>query len=224
MRIAYLAPLLLLVGCYNAGDLGDTPFRCSATYPECPDGYLCQLNPNLPNVNRCIIDQSGTAMPITLPKGGHYNGQHVDPQLNANNCPDSNIEPNNDFAHALAGFDTGPEMNLSVCPAKDVDVYNINLQAGEYAMVKITYPIKSGDLDIGLFKADGTLLVSDTDFTHDNACVVTQSPGIQPLFLAVIGGSDGDLNRYDLTVTKNTNKSNLSCGVNMPQDAATDGG
>ncbi len=229
MRFAYFVPLLV-VGCYNPGDLGDTPYRCSATYPECPDGYVCQLNTNLPNVNRCVVDTSGSSAPLTLPKGGHYSGPHVDPGLNMNNCPDLADEQanggNNDIAHAEAGFDAGGiETNLAICPAKDVDVYSINLQPSEFAMVKISYKINQGDLDIGLFKADGTLLVSDTDFTRDNACVITQSPGVQPLFLAVLGGSDSDMNRYDLTITKSTMKNSLSCGVSMPQDASiTDGG
>src|SRR5258706_7418044 len=139
MRLAYCLAPLVLVGCYQPGDLGATPYRCSATYKECPDTYICQLNPNLPNVNRCIFDQSAAATPLTLTKSGHYTGNHVDPGLNANNCPDAADEQgagNNDIAHAAGGFDGGGvEMGLAICPAGDIDVFNINLLSTEFAMV-----------------------------------------------------------------------------------------
>ena len=41
LRAVLLPALLLGASCYNPGDLGPQPFRCSSTNPDCPDNYVC---------------------------------------------------------------------------------------------------------------------------------------------------------------------------------------
>jgi hypothetical protein len=223
MRFAYALPLLLssLTGCYDPGDLGDVPYKCSATFPDCPDNYTCDLTQGSKTANRCVRAQMMAAM-LTFPtKPSVYMGPTAPNNLNANNCPDMNIEPNNDIAHATPNYDTGgQQINLAVCPAGDVDVFLVNT-VSNFVKFEINYfDIKQGDLDIVLFKDDGTPLLSDLDAAKSTACVATSTALNGNYYAVVVGAKNAmggtDTNRYSLTVTKDMAK--LQCGVQASPD------
>ncbi len=50
MRSQSRLPIIFCVslgalGCYDAGDLGNDPFLCSPSLPDCPDNYICACGP-----------------------------------------------------------------------------------------------------------------------------------------------------------------------------------
>lgn len=224
----------LTTSCYNVGDLGDTPYKCSATYPDCPDGYLCcgvadgvTPCPTPKNMNWCVRSTGGGGMmmsgALTIPKpGGAYpNAYLTKPGLTPSTCPDKDIEPNNTIAQATSGYDdnlhSGP---FSICPSGDIDVYAINL-ANQYVRITMNFDIKYGDLDLGLFDANGGLQLSDPDFTNSNACVSSPGPFNGTYYAVVVGAPSsvapgvGPMNVYSQWKVEKSSQP-LPCGAAPP--------
>ncbi len=206
----YIALALATPGCYDTGDLGEAPYKCSKSQPECPDGYVCQTAPMpMKTANRCVKG-GASANPLTIPKVGLYHGLRKNPQLTVGNCPDrlAGIDPSETLAEAARNFDSGAQFDgLAACPGGDVDVFAVELQPNEYAKVVIHYQIAYGDLDVALYDADGTLLTQDADFTRDDSCVASSKPG-GPIY-AVVAAAPEDQNRYWFQVTRGP--SQFSC-------------
>ncbi len=223
MRIAYAVTALLTVaaaGCYDPGDLGDTPFKCSATFPDCPDGYTCNLTDQT-NLNRCVRSDAPPPPPLAIPKSGVYPNNTTKPSnIDDSNCADKSLEPNDTIAQATAGFDFGaPTTNVVVCPMGDIDVYRIDT-VGQYAKVQVQYQIAQGDLGVGIFDQNGTLLVSDPNFMVNNACVTYSKSSSAPLYAVVLGAKNKngttDENNYTITITKSSTP--MTCGTQSTPD------
>jgi hypothetical protein len=231
MRFAYLIALAVCAGCYDPGDLGDTPYRCSPTYPECPDGYTCQLTsaPNPSNQNKCVRNAGSTmGNPLTIPKTSIYGGnQTPDPALK-NGCPAN--DAGNDLNNPSPDADGGGQVMDAICPSGDVDVFTVTA-TGQYVKVLVKYNIMYGDLDVGLFDANGNLKQYDNDSTQSVACVAT-SAKLNGTYYAVVVGAPKSLGctsncttdqaSYTLQVTKDATNM-LSCGggggdMAMPPD------
>ena len=94
-------------------DLGVEPFACGMSDPKCPDGYDCVPLGSAGQME--CLKAGGTA-----PDGGSNSGQCAD---------DSNLEPNNDVAHAYMINSLPGNMlilaGLSICPAGDKDTYEL---------------------------------------------------------------------------------------------------
>ena len=68
-------------GCYNTGDLGPFPYKCSDVAPDCPDNYVCDINNTS---GQCKTKGSCVCIPIppaasglTVPANGTVAGEHV---------------------------------------------------------------------------------------------------------------------------------------------------
>jgi hypothetical protein len=230
-----------ILGCYAPGDLGPTPYRCYADHPECPDGYECQLTsaPNPKNMNKCVMIGGGMMLNITLPtQPTVYMGTMAMSGLTSQNCPsmyDNDLEStnggNNSIGTATGGFDDATTHDkLAICPAGDLDVYTINVPAGNYVRVKVTYMIRFGDLDVALYDSNGNLAMIggnslyDVDSTNDNACIVTTATAMtgQTYYAVVYGARNStnstDQNSYTLKIDMQTSKTNFTCAGGTPPD------
>jgi hypothetical protein len=223
MRIAYVLTAFVTVaaaGCYDPGDLGDTPFKCSATFPDCPDGYTCNLTDQM-NLNRCVRTNLPPPPPLAIPKSGVYPNTTTKPaNIDDSSCADKSLEPNDTIAQATQGFDNMvPPSSSVICPTGDIDVYKIDT-IGQFAKVEVKYQIAQGDLAVGIFDQNGTLLVSDPNFMVNNACVTYSKSSSQPLYAVVLGAKNKngttDENNYTITITKSPTV--MTCGTQVTPD------
>ena len=224
MRFAYLTiALAACAGCYDPGDLGDTPYRCSPTYPECPDGYTCQLtsSPDPMNMNKCVRNAGGmTGNPLSLPaKTTLYTGTKTqDPKL-MGGCPAT--DAGNDIGNPSNDANGGGQVMEAICPSGDVDVYEVDL-SGEYAVVQVNFAISHGDIDLGLFDAKGNLVQYDNNSNTSVACVSTGSKQTATFYAGVFGaptslnctsGCMTDTGSYSIQVTKSMSPISCSGGA-----------
>jgi hypothetical protein len=207
-RLALLASLPLLAGCF-APKIVSGGFACNPDdVPACPAGFICVDN-------RCV---DGTP-PVRIDKtGAAYNGQHTDPGLDTTaDCPDESLEPNDGptlpdgkpiLVMAPPDTVTAKLTKMAICPKglnpatkrHDVDYFRIDVGAGVATlMAEVFYDITYGDLDVGIFDAGGTLLGSDGTATT-NACATGPVAAAGTYFVVVVGANDFDINRYDLRV------------------------
>lgn len=204
-----LAGFAGFAGCYkiDQGALGDTPYKCSGTYPECPEGYMCVVRTpmmsNPKNLDRCVPINAGPVVqpPLVIPKNGLYMGPYTD-NLNGN-CPGMDHEPNNDFAHATQPLGDSRISKLGICPVGDIDVYALPVNGP--TRVKVFFMVKNGDLDVGIFNEKGDLLTSDGGSANNvnDACVMISSPG--SYYAVVLGakntqGTSTYMNGYELQI------------------------
>ena len=198
--------------CFNP-EYASPGYACNeAAGQTCPDSQVCIAG-------HCVGGSGGGGFDMGLgivPKSGMYTGQHIDPGLNIDSakCTDSPLEPNNDIAHAVPGLTQqlnlvpdqpsqalGNDMNpLVICPqgTKDLDYYQIDAAQSLSAVVQITYDVKYGDLDVGIFRADGTLVAGDGTAVS-NGCVAATLPA-GSYFVGVGGANNTDVNRYTMRI------------------------
>ena len=202
---------LALGGCYNPGDLGATPFACTPMYPDCPDNYTCQLNPNLMNLSKCVSSSGGGVMGAMLSvhvdkTGPAYTGPTSELGLSAGRCPASGFNFNLASAFPLDGNTSTPTLYL--CRPDEADVYHVAVAgAPQYMRVKVGYPIAAGDLDLAFLDERGAVVDSDGS-AHDGACLATRG-AVSALDLAVVGAGGKATNKY--TVAAELSATPLSC-------------
>ena len=207
--------LALSQGCFNP-TYGNPGFYChSEDNPACPDGQTCVGG-------RCIGGSSsggdgGQPGDSIVPKTGTYTGAKLDPGLDdVSKCTDSPLEPNDTIDNAVPGLTmslnlqpdaASPKLqNLAICPTgknpkakgHDVDYYEIEATQSVSALVEITYDVKYGDLDVGIFRADGSLVAGDGS-SVSNGCVAASLPAGK-YYVGVGGANNADSNRYDLHI------------------------
>ena len=122
------------------------------------------------------------------------------------------LEPNDDSCTAtvLPAVTVGGTplklQSLAICPTgnnpaasnHDIDVYQLNVPSTTTALVEITYDVKYGDLDLGVFRADGSAAAVDGSAVS-NACVApTLAAG--NYFLVVTGAGSTAVNRYSMSI------------------------
>ena len=203
--------LVPAAGCYDPGDLGDAPFKCTNDFPECPDGYTC-------DGTRCRKNSGGTTtMPLNITKQMTV-PPTMDPGLDANNCPDKDLEPNNDLMHATPIFSNARLDNLAVCTAGDVDYFHATASS-QYARIIVEYSARSGDLDVARIDSAGNLLETDGS-ARDNACIVSATPLTGDVWIGVVGANNKDRNRYRILLELTTTRPTCATG---PVDGGTGG-
>ncbi len=220
LRLALLAlpvacALALAPSCFSP-DYPTTGFYCHPDdSPACPDGQTCVGIP--PNA-RCqttggTMKQSGSI----VTKSSSYTGLKMDPGLNDETmCSDAPLEPNDSIDHAVTGLNqqlnlipdaASPKLQmLAICPkgdnpkadGHDRDYYEIVADQSVSAVVEIFYDIKYGDLDVGIFRQDGSIVAGDGTAVS-NGCVAATLPAGK-YYIGVGGANDMDSNRYDLRV------------------------
>ncbi len=216
--LASLGTVVLLGGCYDP-KYASPGFACDDSDPktsECPSGQTCV---GLQCVKSTGSNTGGCVGTFTIPKSAMYSGAMTNPKLDTEmDCPDAqvstnmNLEPNDDSCHAtlLPGVVVGGTplklQSLSICPTgnnpaasnHDIDVYQLHVTETTTAQVEITYDVKYGDLDLGIFRKDGSVVVSDGSAVS-NACVAA-SVTIGDYFLVVSGAGSTAVNRYSMSV------------------------
>jgi hypothetical protein len=210
MRYAFFIPALAIVGCYNPS-IQNGGFLCGPNTPVCPDGFHCD------DSGHCVSG-NGPSMALRIPKNGAvYTGMHLDPMLNdANACPDHGLEPNDSVSTAVTGVMTPLDMitsrliNLAICPtgnnpytqAHDVDFYEVDTRSANLAALtlkaELYYDIQYGDLDVGIFDAQGHALATDGSAVS-NGCV-TAVVGAAKYYVVVVGANNTDVNQYTMRV------------------------
>lgn len=226
MRITlFLASAVLVAGCYNP-DNGAVGYYCHPDdNPACPDGTSCKpfMNPMTHTTeNRCLAAGGGPGSSYDMsggliPKTGVFMGTHQNAMLmTAADCPDSSLEPNDSPDTALDAPAPTPDTptakitKMAICPNgprpetgnHDVDYFRANTtsftQSSLTMRVDVFYDIAYGDLDVGIFNADGQLLGSDGSAVSNACATATVSPGIY--YVIVVGANNTDVNRYDVRI------------------------
>ena len=189
--------VVVAAGCYDPGDLGDAPFKCTPDYPQCPDKYVC-------DGQNCV--RGSGKMNVSITKSGAYTGPHEqNPMANGNTCPET--DANASIGAAIPISDNAPLERLAICPGGDVDYFH-GTSDGSYVKVTIKYLVKYGDLDVGLLDKNGKLRETDGSAT-DNGCVVSASGVSGDFYIVVKGAAASDVNTY--TVQMNLSQSRPSC-------------
>lgn len=148
MKIFASLCFVLCAACSSySPDLGAVPFACGMSDPKCPDGYDCV--PLGSGGQMECLKAGGTA-----PDAGSNNGQCAD---------DSNLEPNNDVAHAyiISSLPVGglKLAGLSICPAGDKDTYTLMASQGQTLEADIDFDPNQATLTVNLISAAGTTTV-----------------------------------------------------------------
>ena len=218
------AVALLGVACYNP-KYASPGFACDLSDPktsECPSGQTCT---SFSDGDRCVKSSgpsNGCVTAFTIAKTSMYSGAMSNPMLDTiDQCPDAKraadmanegLEPNDDSCTAtvLPAVTVGGTplklQSLAICPTganpdasnHDIDVYLLNVPAMTTALVEITYDVKYGDLDLGVFRKDGTAAAVDGSAVS-NACVApTLAAG--DYFIVVGGAGSTAVNRYSMSI------------------------
>jgi hypothetical protein len=242
MRLLLLIGAASLAGCFNPA-LPVQSFHCRPdSSPQCPGGATCVRTGSDAEgaLGQCIRQggDGGVGGAISITKTGPaYTGPMVDPGLDTvADCPDNALEPNDSInSSKLFKADVGtPDMvspkitNVAICPkgnrpetgAHDIDVYIADLTnfPGQLTlMAQLFYQIQYGDLDVGIFREDGSVLASDGSAT-DNGCAAATVAGGSKYYIAVAGANNMDVAPYDLRVRLFS--SPQTCAANVPADMA----
>lgn len=175
----------------------------------CPSGQSCLGG-------RCVDSTGDSSCTVTVPitKSGTYTGPTIDPMLNNfDACPDKVIEPNDCLGNAvqLSANDVSIDGNvaqlqhLAICPTgnnpaasgHDVDYYAFTVAGSATALVNLTYDIKYGDLDVGIFRSDGSAVATDGSAVS-NACVAAAVTS-GTYYVGVSGAANG-VNTYTMSI------------------------
>ncbi len=185
-------------------------YFCNDTAGQtCPDGQSCVGG-------RCLAatgTPGGTNNPIV--KTGLYSGPVIDPMLNsADACPDKVIEPNDSLGTAVQLSDKDVAIDgavaqlqhLAICPTgdnplangHDVDYYGFTVAGSGTALVNITYDIKYGDLDVGVFRADGSAVATDGSAVSNGCVAAAVTSGAY--YVGVFGAKNTAVNTYTMSI------------------------
>lgn len=108
------------------------------------------------------------------------------------------VEPN-DAANTAMPLTSGETVEATITPTGDVDFYRLDVDGGDTVVVDVQFSHDRGDLDLGLYDADGTLLdqsLSTTDEEQVKFVVDTQGA----LYVSVVGFVGGT-GSYTLVTT-----------------------
>lgn len=145
MKTLALFCLVLASACSSySPDLGAVPFACGMSDPKCPDGYDCV--PLGSGGQMECLKAGGTA-----PDGGTSGGC----------ADDSNLEPNNDTAHAymINSLPAGglKLAGLAICPAGDKDTFELTqATAGQTLEADIDFDTTQAPLTVNFLTSTGT--------------------------------------------------------------------
>lgn len=209
---------LAAASCYNPDFDNDTPFKCSAQYTVCPDGFTCNQTTWL-----CTRDSGGTdgtnggGSALSISKTGSYMGTQVAPGM----PPCKDMEDHSSFSKAFDFNKTGRLKDWQICPAGNTDLYKFVVPDNTCARVSLYYSINKGDLDLAIYDSNqkATSYV-DSDFNHDNACVVVPVSGTY--YALVAGAYNHDVNDYEIQIDQEA-ATNGACPTDFNCSQITNG-
>jgi len=170
-------------------DLGTHPFKCGATDPRCPDGYVC-------NASNVCEAASGNS-----PDGGGVDGSsHV-------MCgTDTSLEPNDDISHALQTPVRTTQADyklalLAICPSTDIDTYGFTTtQVGAQVTITLTYDPSQGQLHTKLLTRQGAAAGYEGQVQGNDLVISTNRLSIDQWYVQVTADA-GVQNNYDLDIS-----------------------
>ena len=203
MRIVTLLLVLTAACSPYSPDLGTAPFLCGSADPKCPDGYTCNMATDAgTGTGPAVCVKNGATAPDGPgPNSMCADDSQIETSNGANNdtiatayvTPVATSRGNIDFA------------GLSICPAGDVDFYEVQLTKTLNIDVVMTYESWGGVLQGNIQTAGGAQVAvlspqSGMDRTmHGNV----QNLPSGAYFVEITGpsGSGETRNNYTLTVT-----------------------
>jgi hypothetical protein len=189
MKTLLLASLFTAAcGAYSPS-LGTQPFACGDADPKCPDGYDC-----VPSGSANLCVKSG--------------GEAVDA---SNMCADdSALEPNNTYTApyvtpVASQRKTISLGSLAICPAGDVDVYEVQTTAVQNLEAIMTY-VTTGTatpLTLEILSPTGTMVVAGTPMSGMQNVLrayVASLPTSSNYFVQVASSTPSGTNNYSLQI------------------------
>jgi hypothetical protein len=184
--LVFIATCAALAACYSP-NLGSSPFACGSSAPLCPDGYSCS---------------SG----MCVEGGGNVSGTDGG---NTGGCSDSAIEPNNSYTQAFVTPVAAQKMTftmtgLAICPAGDIDVYELTTDADMQTLTAaINYDASGAALDMQILNANGMSIKNGTAMSGMSNIVsasVADLASNSNYFVMVQASMASDQNTYTLTI------------------------
>jgi hypothetical protein len=202
---------LSLAGCHSGGlDITCKSGQCSQAQAD-----LAQAS--LDGALRDLAVLPKGSISLTIPKtGAPFTGATTDPGLNdPSQCPDANLEPDDDLSSALNAPPLVPDMptskiiKMAICPTgnnpftghHDVDVYKIDNSTGPASLTlqaEIFYDISMGDLDVAIVDSSGNVLSEDGTAVTNGCAAALISNAVY--YAVVVGANNVDSNRYEILI------------------------
>ena len=113
-------------------------------------------------------------------------------------CRNDSLEPNDTLASAKV-LATGVTRSLALC-AGDEDWFKVSATAGQRLAVTARFLHRQGDLDLRIFRPDGSNLASSDSLDDDEQIIVPSLP-VSGAYLLRIFSSTRAQNAYDLDVS-----------------------
>ena len=199
MRALLLTTLFAACTPYSP-DLGGSPFLCGNSDPKCPDGYTCTGTDGAGHMT-CV------------------NGDTTNPTVDAKistgfDCAETTTDiegpnGNNDVGHAwqtpvAASKTTFPLAGVSICPAGDIDVYEVTVTAeGQNLAADVEFQELTAPLEAVILNSGGTAISSSQPNGSGKVrTVVTNlAMGSSPYFVRVklAAGATTMQNNYKIT-------------------------
>jgi hypothetical protein len=183
--LVFIATCAALAACYSP-NLGSSPFACGSSAPLCPDGYGC--------MSGMCVEGGGS---IAGTDGGN------------SGCPDEAIEPNNSYTAPFVTPVASQKMTftmtgLAICPAGDIDVYQLTTDADMQTLTAaINYTASGAALDMQILNANGMSIKNGTAMSGMANIVsasVADLTSNANYFVQVQASMPSDQNSYTLTI------------------------
>lgn len=208
MRVAFLVSILLAACNPYDPDLGDAPFRCGTSAPQCPEGYITQQDMAI-----CICVRPG---------GGDGGTNQPDAGGGPTDCnDDSSFEPNNRHECAAGESAAVCESNggsatptaigaaatttnfndMAICPGSDKDHFRMNIpQAGTDITVTVDFEIGGGELQVDILNSTGSSIATGSQVSSGRVeAVITAN--IAGTYYARVQSAGGEDNNYDVRMS-----------------------
>lgn len=191
--IAVVALLAAASGCFSPS-YNDSPFWCTASEPQCPDGYECMVDdppPDPANPDHRLCKKPG---------GGSTPTGCLDADLET--PPNDSPQTATNLDGTLAGHPQGVSLyGVEICTPEDLDYYSFTVTARKHALVVVQYTRASGELDAQLLDPSLAVLSQATPTTGGLQLEADMEPQSAVYYLVIKAGPGGSKNRYDFSIT-----------------------
>jgi len=222
-----LVATVALAGCHSGGlDITCSSKQCSQAPADLAQSSLDLRGGSLPDLAGVDLagelpspDLAGVfgSLNLTIPKtGAPFSGTMTDPGLNdASQCPDVNLEPDDDLVSALNAPALTPDqanakiIKLAICPTgnnpltghHDIDVFKVDNSTGPSSLTlqaEIFYDISMGDLDVAILDGSGNVLSEDGTAVTNGCAAAAIGSGV--FYVVVVGANNLGVNNYQLLI------------------------
>ncbi len=195
--LAASGAVLVAAACspYNP-DLGQTPFKCGASEPKCPDDYECVPDTSsAQGVCKALNQVPGADGGVIGSDGGGNVVCNDDAEIEPNDSTaDPTIIPIPDFG------DTYQLVNLAICPQTDLDVFRFRVDVmNKNAKVEVSYNSGAGLLVLDILNTNGLSITQGAPANGNNdvlRAVVNNLPVGN--YYAQVQSAGGTQNNYQI--------------------------